>query len=127
MGPAFKVQQEIMAIPDFGAASPEGFLAVESAKVDQLKKAFLMVSGAAVQKLMTRIEEEQEIMMFLADVLIEIYVSESMVLRTQKLAAKSGEEAVRLEELATQLYVHIATEKIGFYSRQALQCFATGD
>ena len=127
MGPAFKVQQEIMAIPDFGAASPEGFLAVESAKVDQLKKAFLMVSGAAVQKLMTRIEEEQEIMMFLADVLIEIYVSESMVLRTQKLAAKSGEEAVRLEELATQLYVHIATEKIGFYSRQALQSFATGD
>ena len=127
IGPAMKVQQEIMSIPDFGSSSEEGFLVAETKKLGGLKKAFLMVSGAAVQKLMTRIEEEQEIMMFLSDILIEIYVSESMLLRTQKLATLRGEEAVKLETNATVLYLHLATEKIAFSARQALQSFATGD
>lgn len=127
IGPAMKVQQEIMSIPDFGAAQEEGFLAVEVKKLAQLKKAFLMVSGAAVQKLMMRIEEEQEIMMFLADILIEIYVAESTLLRTMKLASRNGESAVNLEKNATILYLHLATEKIAFSARQALQSFATGD
>jgi len=127
IGPAMKVQQEIMSIPDFGAAEEEGFLSVEVKKLAQLKKAFLMVSGAAVQKLMMRIEEEQEIMMFLADILIEIYVAESTLLRTIKLASQRGESAVNLEKNATILYLHLATEKIAFSARQALQSFATGD
>jgi hypothetical protein len=127
IGPAMKVQQEIMSIPDFGAAQEEGFLAAEVKKLAQLKKAFLMVSGAAVQKLMMRIEEEQEIMMFLADILIEIYVTESTLLRTMKLASQKGESAVNLEKNATILYLHLATEKIAFSARQALQSFATGD
>lgn len=127
IGPAMKVQQEIMSIPDFGAAQEEGFLAAEVKKLAQLKKAFLMVSGAAVQKLMMRIEEEQEIMMFLADILIEIYVAESTLLRTMKLASLKGETAVNLEKNATVLYLHLATEKIAYSARQALQSFATGD
>lgn len=127
IGPAMKVQQEIMSIPDFGASQEEGFLAVEVKKLAQLKKAFLMVSGAAVQKLMMRIEEEQEIMMFLADILIEIYVAESTLLRTMKLASRNGESSVNLEKNATILYLHLATEKIAFSARQALQSFATGD
>ncbi|HOY95958.1 MAG TPA: acyl-CoA dehydrogenase family protein [Catalimonadaceae bacterium] len=127
IGPAMKVQQEIMSIPDFGAGADEGFMAAEVKKLAQLKKAFLMVSGAAVQKLMMRIEEEQEIMMFLADILIEIYVAESTLLRTMKLASQKGESAVNLEKNATILYLHLATEKIAFSARQALQSFATGD
>jgi alkylation response protein AidB-like acyl-CoA dehydrogenase len=127
IGPAMKIQQEVMSIPDFGAAEPEGFLAIEIKQVNQLKKAFLLVSGAAVQKLMTRIEEEQEIMMFLADMLIEIYAIESTLLRTQKLAAIKGEENVSLELNATKLYLHTSTEKIAFCGRQALQSFAEGD
>ncbi len=127
IGPAMKVQQELMAIPDFGASAPEGFFAAELAHIEKLKKAFLMVAGAAVQKLMMRVEEEQEIMMFLADMLIEIYVAESALLRTMKLESRKGEAAVRKEMLATQLYLHTATEKIGFCGRQALQSFAEGD
>jgi alkylation response protein AidB-like acyl-CoA dehydrogenase len=127
IGPAMKIQQEVMSIPDFGAAEPEGFLAIEIKQVNQLKKAFLLVSGAAVQKLMTRIEEEQEIMMFLADMLIEIYAIESTLLRTQKLAAIKGEENVSLELNATKLYLHTSTEKIALCGRQALQSFAEGD
>ena len=127
IGPAMKVQQEVMSIPDFGAEEPFGFLAKENKQVNQLKKAFLLVSGAAVQKLTTKIEEEQEIMMFLSDMLIEIYGVESTILRTQKLAAKNGEESVDLELNATKLYLHTSTEKIAFCGRQALQSFALGD
>jgi alkylation response protein AidB-like acyl-CoA dehydrogenase len=127
MKPAMAVQQEIMSIPDFGKAAPEGFLAVETELIERLKKAFLMVSGAAVQKLMLRIEQEQEIMMYLADVLIEIYVAESTLLRTQKLASQKGQDAVRLQTLATQVYLHDAAEKIALASREALQSFASGD
>jgi len=127
IGPAMKIQQEVMSIPDFGASEPEGFLAKEARQIGQLKKAFLLVSGAAVQKLMTRIEEEQEIMMFLADMLIEIYAIESALLRTQKLAEAKGENDTKLEVAATRLYLNAATEKIGFCGRQALQSFAEGD
>lgn len=127
MKPAMAVQQEIMSIPDFGKAAPEGFLAIETELIERLKKAFLMVSGAAVQKLMLRIEQEQEIMMYLADVLIEIYVAESTLLRTQKLASQKGQDAVRLQTLATQVYLHDAAEKIALASREALQSFASGD
>jgi len=127
IGPAMKIQQELMAIPDFGAVEPEGFMAKETSQLAQLKKAFLLVSGAAVQKLMTRMDEEQEIMMFLADMLIEIYVTESAILRTQKLSLSKGVESVSLELAASQLYLHTSTEKIAFSGRQALQSFAAGD
>lgn len=127
MKPAMEVQQEIMSIPDFGQGLPEGFLALETELIGRLKKAFLMVSGAAVQKLMMRIEQEQEIMMYLADMLMEIYIAESTLLRTQKLAARQGEAAVRLQTLATQVYIHDAAEKMARSGREALQSFASGD
>lgn len=127
VGPAMKVQQEIMSIPDFGASEPEGFLMKETAQIERLKKAFLMVSGAAVQKLMTKIESEQEVMMCLADILIEIYAIESAVLRTQKLAIQNGEASVEKQKFAVQVYLYDATEKIAIQGRQALNSFATGD
>ncbi|HRH36064.1 MAG TPA: acyl-CoA dehydrogenase, partial [Catalimonadaceae bacterium] len=127
VGPAMKVQQEIMSIPDFGASEPEGFLMKETAQIERLKKAFLMVSGAAVQKLMTKIESEQEVMMCLADILIEIYAIESAVLRTQKLAIQNGEASVEKQKMAVQVYLYDATEKIAIQGRQALNSFATGD
>ena len=127
IGPAMKVQQEIMAIPDFGGGELEGFLAKETLQIGQLKKAFLMVAGAAVQKLMTQIDQEQEIMMYLADMLMEIYVAESALLRTQKLASLKGENTVSLQTAATQVYLYDAVEKVGLFGRNALQAFASGD
>jgi alkylation response protein AidB-like acyl-CoA dehydrogenase len=126
-GPAMKVQQELMAIPDFGESGEEGFLIRETARIENLKKAFLLVAGAAVQKLMTQLEEEQEIMMYLSDMLMEIYVVESACLRTRKLADLKGEAAAAVQTLATRLYLHDATERIACAGRQALQSFAEGD
>ena len=127
IGPAMKVQQEIMSIPEFGGEEVDGFMAKEARQVQQLKKAFLMVAGAAVQKLMMQIDKEQEIMMYLADMLIEIYAAESALLRTQKLAAANGEDSIAKEKAATQVYLYDATEKIAVCGKNALQSFAEGD
>ena len=76
---------------------------------------------------MTQLEEEQEIMMYLSDMLMEIYVVESACLRTRKLADLKGEAAAAVQTLATRLYLHDATERIACAGRQALQSFAEGD
>jgi alkylation response protein AidB-like acyl-CoA dehydrogenase len=127
ISPAKKVQQELMAIPDFSAGVPSGFPDEESEKLGRLKKAFLLVAGAAVQKLMMQLEEEQEIVMCLADMLMEIYACESALLRCMKLRERSGSSSTRKEEIACRLLLHLGCEKIGFSGRQALQSFASGD
>ncbi|HNP97266.1 MAG TPA: acyl-CoA dehydrogenase family protein, partial [Cyclobacteriaceae bacterium] len=81
MNPAMAVQKELMAIPDFGAADEEGVFVKEKKALLNLKKAGLMVAGAAVQKYMQKLSEEQEVLMNLADMLIEGYVAESTLLR----------------------------------------------
>src|SRR3954462_4744019 len=72
MGPAMNVQKELMSIPDFGAQDEEAF-APEKKLVANLKKALLMAAGAAVQKLMAKVESEQEVLMNLADMAINIF------------------------------------------------------
>ena len=125
-GPAQRVQQELMEIPDFSHGT-QGFPEEEKEKLTRLKKAFLLVAGAAVQKLMLQLEEEQEIMIWLADMLMEIFIVESALLRTLKLKGIKGPENFRKEEIASILLLHQACEKIGFAGRQAVQSFALGD
>ena len=67
MTPAMAVQKELMSIPDFGASDDETIFAKEKKVIANLKKAGLMVSGAAVQKFMMKLSEEQEVLMNLAD------------------------------------------------------------
>lgn len=127
MTPAAAVQKELMAIPDFGAAAPEGFLAEEMNAIRNLKKAGLMVAGAAVQKYMQKIADEQEVLMNLADMLIEGYVAESILLRVQKLAANRGAEQCDVEKEMAIVYLHHAIDKAALSGRQAIYAFAEGD
>src|SRR5690606_36990758 len=76
------VSQELTAIPSFEAVDESVPFAAEKAVVRNLKKVFLMVAGKAVQDFQDKIEEEQEIMMNLADIMIEIYAIESAILRS---------------------------------------------
>lgn len=126
MGPAQKVAQEIMSIPDM-VEEPQGLFGKEYQVLGDLKKALLMVSGAAVQKFMTKFEEQQEIMMHCADMLIEIYVAESTLLRTEKLVQKYGEEKVKLQITAAQLYFYEAVDKINKAGKEGIMAFAEGD
>jgi hypothetical protein len=75
------VQKELLVIPDFGVSHEEGVFSKEKKVIANLKKAGLMIAGAAVQKYMMKLSDEQELLMNLADILIECYVAESTLLR----------------------------------------------
>ncbi len=126
MGPAQKVAGELMSIPDFGAADETPF-AREKKYIANFKKAILMTAGGAVQKLMMNLAKEQEVLMCLADMLIELYVSESLQLRVEKLVAERSEEACKLQLDMMRTYITDAADKINKAGKVALNSFAEGD
>lgn len=127
MTPAMAVQKELMAIPDFSASDDTAVFAKEKKALANLKKAGLMVSGAAVQKFMMKLSDEQEVLMNLADMLIEGYVAESVLLRVEKLIGIRGEKACALEKEMALIYLHYAIEKAASAGKQAIYSFAEGD
>jgi alkylation response protein AidB-like acyl-CoA dehydrogenase len=127
MTPAMAVQKDLMAIPDFGSPDEEGLFSKEKKALQHLKKAGLMVAGAAVQKYMTKLSEEQELLMNLADMLIEAYVAESALLRVEKLVGIRGEANCEIEKEMAIIYLHQAMEKAATCGKHAIYGFAEGD
>jgi alkylation response protein AidB-like acyl-CoA dehydrogenase len=127
MTPAMAVQKELMAIPDFGAGEEEGIFVKEKKVLANLKKAGLMVAGAAVQKFMMKLSDEQEVLMHLADILIESYVAESLLLRVEKLISTRGEKATEIQKEMAIIYLHHAVNKGAAAGREAIASFAEGD
>jgi len=127
MGPATAVAKEIMSIPDFGTDDEEVLFAKEKKVLQNLKKATLMIAGAAVQKFMMKLSHEQEILMDVADMIIEIYAAESALLRVEKLIGLNGEAAVALPKDMALVYLHEAVDKINSAGRSAITSFAEGD
>ncbi|TND09080.1 MAG: acyl-CoA dehydrogenase [Bacteroidetes bacterium] len=126
MGPAQKVAGELMAIPDFGEQDTSLF-AAEKRAIAAFKKAILMTAGAAVQKLMMQLAKEQEVLMNLADMLIELYIAESLMLRVEKLVQKRGEAACAVHLDMMRVYIYDAADSIAKNGRDALNSFAEGD
>jgi alkylation response protein AidB-like acyl-CoA dehydrogenase len=126
MGPAQKVGAELMSIPDF-AEPDETLFAYEKKLVSNFKKAILMVAGAAVQKLMTTLSKEQEVLMNVADMVIETYVAESTLLRVEKMVNVKGEEACKEQLAIMKCYINSACDKIWLNGKEALNSFAEGD
>lgn len=126
MGPAMAVQKELMSIPDFGAEDETAF-AKERKLVANLKKAILMTSGAAVQKLMMKIENEQEVLMNIADMAIETFNAESVLLRVMKLVEQKGETACQDHLDIMRTYLYDAADKANKSGKDAVNSFADGD
>ncbi len=126
LGPAMGIQKELMSIPEFGD-EPEGLLAKEMKAVRNAKKAALMVAGSAVQKFMQKLGEEQEIIMNITDMIMDIYVAESAILRTLKLAENQGEKAAEYYADMTKIFVSDALERIFMNGKHAVAAFAEGD
>ena len=126
MGPAMAIQKELMSVPEFGEA-PTGVLAAELEAIKNAKKAILMTAGMAVQKFMQKLADEQEVIMDLTDMLIEVYTSESAILRTQKLATIKNEVELQPYIDLTQAYVSDSLERINLYGKHAISSFAEGD
>ncbi|MBK6382364.1 MAG: acyl-CoA dehydrogenase family protein [Chitinophagaceae bacterium] len=126
MGPAMAVQKELMSIPDFGAEDEAPF-AKERKLVANLKKAILMTSGAAVQKLMMKIENEQEVLMNIADMAIETFNAESVLLRVMKMADQKGEAASQLHLDIMRTYLYDAADRVNKSGKDAVNAFSDGD
>jgi alkylation response protein AidB-like acyl-CoA dehydrogenase len=127
MGPASAVAKEIMSIPDFGSEEEEVLFAKEKKVIQNLKKATLMIAGAAVQKFMMKLSHEQEILMNIADMIIEIYAAESALLRVEKLIGMKGEETVALQKDMAMIYLHRTVDIVTMAGREAISSFAEGD
>ncbi|MFZ1329131.1 MAG: acyl-CoA dehydrogenase family protein [Chitinophagaceae bacterium] len=126
MGPAMAVQKELMSIPDFGAEDEAPF-AKERKLVANLKKAILMTSGAAVQKLMMKIENEQEVLMNIADMAIETFNAESVLLRVMKMVDEKGEVTSQLHLDMMRTYLYDAADRVNKSGKDAVNAFSDGD
>jgi len=126
MGPAMAVSKELVSIPDFGSEE-EGAFSKELKAIRNMKKCILMVAGAAVQKLMMKIQDEQEILMNIADMAIETFEAESTLLRVIKMTDKQGEQASSIQIDIMRTYLNDANDRVNKAGKEAINAFASGD
>lgn len=122
MTPAMKIAEELMEIPDFDFDDSAAY-ATETRLIANFKKAVLLVAGAAAKTLMQQLAKEQEVLMNIADMMMETYIAESTLLRVQKLGENATEEQIAM----MKVYLYDAADRIGKAGRDAIQSFADGD
>ncbi len=127
LNPAMKVAEELMEIPSFETPDPNQLFAEEKDILAKLKKVFLMIAGAGVQKFGPELEEQQQLLMAVADILIEIYMAESGILRAEKNAIKNGESQEKIGIAMAKLYLFHAVETINTKGKEAIASFTEGD
>jgi alkylation response protein AidB-like acyl-CoA dehydrogenase len=120
-----KVMDEVLAGPTTDEI--EGILAAERTIVANMKKIGLLVAGAASQKYMQELVNQQEIMGAIADIIIEAFAMESAVLRTMKLVDAKGEKESALATAMTQIYIAGAIARIEASAKKVMAAVAEGD
>lgn len=127
LGPATEVANELTGIPSFETPDYSELFSEEKNIIKNLKKLFLMVAGAALQKYGEEIEKHQQLMLAASDILIQIYLAESAILRAEKLAKKEGEEAVKEQIAMAKLNLFHAIDVIETAGKHSIISFSTGD
>lgn len=127
MTPAMAVGNSLMEIPSFEMPDYSKLFSEEKAVLENLKKAFLMVSGKAIQTYMMELEKHQQLILDAAEILMEIYLAESTILRTEKLVNKVGEEKAEAQIAMAKLKLAEAVDKTQTYGKEAINYFAEGD
>jgi hypothetical protein len=126
MGPAQKIADELMSIPNMDSPG-DGVFANEYKSLQGFKKTILMVAGSAVQKLMQTLSKEQEVLMNVADIAIWTYHAESVLLRVDKLISQRGEESCEHEIAIVKTYFYDIADRINKAGKDAINSFAGGD
>lgn len=127
LGPAIKVQEELMGIPSFDTPDYSELFSEEKEMIAKLKKVFLMVAGAAVQKFGPELDKHQQLLIAAADILIEIYMAESTILRTEKNAKRFGEDSQKVQIAMSKLYLYNAVSIVEGKGKESIISFAEGD
>lgn len=127
LGPATAVANELTGIPSFEVQDFSELFSEEKSIIANLKKLFLMVAGAALQKYGEKIEAEQQLMLAASDILIQIYIAESAILRAEKMAKKDGEDAVKEQIAMAKLNLFHAIDVIETAGKHSIISFSTGD
>jgi len=118
---------EAMMTPSLDEIDPSVPFAAEKATLANLKRAFLVVSGAAVQKFQDRIKDEQEVLLALADVAIQIFAIESAMLRAEKIGPRLSAERKALVDAAVKVFTFAGTERVATAAKRAVFYVAEGD
>ncbi len=127
LGPATAVANELMGVPSFDTPDYSVLFAEEKEIIKKLKKIFLMVAGSAAQKYGAELEEHQQLLIAAADILIEIYMAESAILRTEKNVKRFGEEAQSVQIAMSKLYLYHSVDIIEEKGKESIISFAEGD
>ncbi|KMQ61528.1 acyl-CoA dehydrogenase [Chryseobacterium angstadtii] len=122
LSPAMAISKELMGIPSFEVPDYSAFMSEEKAIIANLKKVFLMVSGAALQKYMMDIEKQQHLLLNASEILNQIYMAESAILRAEKHFSPDSVEAAM-----AQLNLYKGVEKIIVAAKEGIISFAEGD
>lgn len=125
--PAMAVAKELTGVPSFETPDLSAPLAKEKEVIKNLKKSILMAAGKAAETFGPKLDQEQEVLMSLADMVIELYAAESTILRTEKLMSSGGDEGSKLYQNMAKLYLYEAVQKIRNAGDEAVACFAEGD
>jgi alkylation response protein AidB-like acyl-CoA dehydrogenase len=105
----------------------ETVLATEQKLAQNAKKVALMTLGTAAQKYMLKLGEQQEILLGIADIIMDAYAMESAILRAQKLAASQGEAAAARYIDMTRVFCNDAVERIEARAKNTLAGMSEGD
>jgi len=127
LGPATAVANELMGIPSFETPDYSELFSEEKEMIAKLKKVFLMVAGAAVQKFGPDLDSHQQLLIAASDILIEIYMAESTILRTEKNAKRFGEETQKVQIAMAKLYLYNAVSIVEKNGKESIISFAEGD
>jgi alkylation response protein AidB-like acyl-CoA dehydrogenase len=127
IGPATEVGKSLMAIPSFNTPDYSVLFSEEKEMLAKLKKAFLMIAGSAVQKYGMDLQNHQQLILAASELMIEIYMAESAILKAEKIAIKEGEDKVSGQIAMAKLNLYNAVESVSKNAKEAIIYFANGD
>ena len=127
MTPAMKAASDLMSIPSFKRTNESTLFAIEKEHLKKLKKAILMTAGKAAQHYGMDIDKEQELLINLANMLIDVYTAESAILRTEKLSLKNGQEQNRSQINMSKLFLYQAINNCSQSGKEVILSFTEGD
>lgn len=125
--PAMEVGQSLLGIPSFDTPGFSEILSEEKAMISKLKKLFLMVAGKAVETFGMDLENHQQMVLTAAEIMIEIYVAESAILKAEKVSKRTSEKEAKGQIAMAQLNLYYAIEKMNSVGKEGIVYFAEGD